>query len=166
MSFFKFLPFRTYFGPFFTLFWPLVIFGVKFLQIVICAFINCVNMPKNALINGISMGIFNFYNFFYLFWTFFDPFLTLVIFGVKFLQIFICAYINCVNMPKIVLINSISMGIFNFYHFLTNFGPFFDPFLVFGYIQGQIPIVCQMRIYKFCIHAKNCTHKWYFYGNF
>ena len=123
-AFFNFYHFGPILDPFFTLFWPLVIFEVKFLQIVICAFINCVNMPKNALINGISMGIFNFYNFFYLFWTFFDPFLTLVIFGVKFLQIFICAYINCVNMPKIVLINSISMGIFNFYHFL----PILDPF--------------------------------------
>jgi len=69
-------------------------------------------------------------------------------------------------MPKIVLINSISMGIFNFYHYFTNFGPFFDPFLDFGYIWGQIPIDCYMRIYILCIYAKNYTHKWYFYGHF
>ena len=60
-------------------------------------------------------------------------------------------------MPKIELINDISMNIF---------GPFFYPFLAFGYIWGQIPIVCHMRIYKLCIHAKNYTHKWYFYGHF
>merc|ERR1712055_185325 len=42
----------------------------------------------------------------------------------------------------------------------------FYPFLTFGYIWGQIPIDCHMRIYKLCKHAKNCTHKWYFYGYF
>ena len=133
MSFLKFLPFWTYFGPFITLFWPLVIFGVKFLQIVICAFIvNYVNIPKISLINGISISIFKFYHFLtYL--QFFGPFFTifchLVIYGVIFLQIVICAYINCVNMPKIALINGISMGIFKFYHVFTYFGFFFLPFI-------------------------------------
>ena len=138
MSIFKFYHFLTYlqyFGPFFTIFCPLVIFGVKFLQIFICAYcINCVNMPKIALINGISVGIFSFYNFLPILDPFFTLFCPLVIFGVKFLQIFICTYINCVNIPKIALINGISVGIFNFYHFFTYFGPFltlFCPLVIF-----------------------------------
>ena len=138
MSFLKFLPFWTYFGHFLTLFWPLVIFGVKFLQIFIWTYINCVNMQKIALINSISMGIINFYHFF----TYFGPFLTLfwplVIFWVNFLQIVICAYINCVIMLKIALINGISMGIFNFYHFL----PILDPFLTI------LTLFCPLVIFR------------------
>ena len=49
-----------FYGHFLSLYWPLVIFGVKFLYIVICSYINFVNMPKIVLINGISIGIFNF----------------------------------------------------------------------------------------------------------
>ena len=41
---------------------------------------------------------------------------------------------------------------------LDLFWTLFDPFLAFGYIWGQIPIDCHMRIYKLCKHAKNCTH--------
>ena len=154
------------FLPFWTLFWPLVIFEVKFLYIVICEFINCVNMPKNALINGISMGIFKIYHF----WPILDLFMTLfwplLILGVKFIYIFLCAYINCVIMLKIALINGISMGIFNFYNFFTYFGPFLTLFLAFGYNMGQFSIDFHMRIYKLCNNAKNGTHKWYFYGHF
>ena len=47
-------------GQFFTLFWPLVRFGVKFLYITICTFINCANMPKIALINTIIIMLCNF----------------------------------------------------------------------------------------------------------
>merc|ERR1712082_71251 len=108
---FIFYNFFTYFDHFLPFFWPLVIFRVKTLNIVIYAYINCINMPKIALINGISMGIFKFYHFL----PFLDPFLTLfwplVIFGVKFLLIVIWAYINCVNMKQIALINDISVGI-------------------------------------------------------
>merc|ERR1712082_591644 len=87
---FNFYHFLTYFGPFLTLFWPLVIFWINFLYIVLCAYINCVIMLKIALINGITMGIFNFYYFlpilepFLTFLTLYDPFWPLVIFGVKF----------------------------------------------------------------------------------
>ena len=62
-------------------------------------------------------------------------------------------------MLKIALINGISMSIFKFDHFLTYLGPFFDPFLAFGYIWGYIPIDCHIRIYTLCKQAKNCTHK-------
>merc|ERR1712105_561784 len=107
----------------------------------ICAFINCVNKPKIALINGISIGIFNFYNFFTYFGSFFTLFWPLVIFGVKFLYIVICAYINCIKIHKMELINGISMSIFKFYNFLIYFGPFFDPFLTLGYITcGFYPL--------------------------
>jgi len=58
--------------PFLPLFWPLIIFWVNFLYIFICAYIHCVIILKIALINGISIGIFNFYHF-DLFWTLFDP---------------------------------------------------------------------------------------------
>ena len=114
-------------------------------------------------IRAIIMGIFNFYLFFSFFGPFFDLFWPLVIFGVKFLYIVLCTYINCVYIPKITLINGISMGIFDFNFFFTFFGPFFDPFLAFGYIWGQIPIDYHMCIYKLCKDANNCTHKWYFY---
>merc|ERR1711942_568708 len=96
--------------------------------IVICTYINCV---KKCTHKWYFYGIFNFYHFF----TYFGPFLTLfwplVIFWINFLYIVICAYINCVIMLKIALINGITMGIFNFYHFFTYFDPFFtffDPF--------------------------------------
>ena len=54
------------------------------------------------------------------------------------------------------------MSFLKFLPFWTYFGPFFYPFLVFGYIWGQIPIDCHMRIYKLCKHTKNCSHKWYY----
>merc|ERR1712215_427452 len=66
----------TIFLPILDPFWPFVIFGVNFLYSVICAYINCVIMQKIALINGISMGIFNFYHFLTYFWTLFDLFLA------------------------------------------------------------------------------------------
>ena len=94
------------------------------------------------------MSILNFYHFFYLFWTIFSHFWSLYIFGIKFLQIVIWTYINNV---KIALINGISMGFLNFYHFL----PILDPFLAFGCILGQFPIYCHMCIYKLCNHVKN-----------
>ena len=115
-AFLIFIFFWPLLDPFFTLFWPLVIFRVKFLYIVICAYINCVKMHKIELINGISMSIFKFYNFFYQFWTL--------------------------------------------------FWPFFYPFLTLGYIWGQIIIDFHMLIYNFWKHAKNCTRKWYFHGYF
>merc|ERR1712236_75428 len=97
------------------------------------AYINCVIMQKIALINGISMGIFNFYHLL----TYFGPFLTcfwpFVIFWVNFQLIVICAYINCVIILKIVLINGTSMGIFNFYHFL----PFFTLFVLWLYLGSN-----------------------------
>ena len=105
------------------------------------------------------MSILNFYHFFTYFGPFFSHFWFLDIFGVKFLQIVIWTYINYV---KIALINGISMGFINFYHFL----PILDPFLAFGYILGQFPIYCHMCMYKLCNQAKNCTHKWYFSGHF
>merc|ERR1712002_1365387 len=108
------------------------------------------------------MAIFNFYHFL----PILDPFWPFVIFWVNFLYSVICAYINCVIMQKIALINGISMGIFNFYHFFDLFWTLFDLFLAFFVILGQFSIDCHMRIYKLCNHPKNCTHKWYFYGHF
>ena len=88
MSFLKFLPFRTYFGLFF---YSFLAFGYIWGQIPIdchmCIYKLCKH-AKNALINGISMGIFNFYHFFnYLnhFLPFLAHFWPLIIFGVKFL---------------------------------------------------------------------------------
>jgi len=69
-------------------------------------------------------------------------------------------------MQKIALINGISMGIFNFLPFFDLFWTLFDPFLSFAYFLSQFPIDYHMRIYKLCNHAKNCSHKWYFYGHF
>ena len=46
-------------------------------------------------------------------------------------------------MPKIELINGISMSIFKLYNFFPILDPIltlFDPFLTLGYIWGQIPI--------------------------
>merc|ERR1711942_117221 len=79
---FNFYHFLTYFEPFLSLFWPLVIFWIYFLYIVICVYINCVILLKIALINGITMGIFNFYYFLPILepLTFFNPFWPLVIF--------------------------------------------------------------------------------------
>ena len=57
-------------------------------------------------------------------------------------------------------------GYFMVLPFFTYFGPFLDPFLAFSYIWSQIHIDCHICIYKLCKHAKNCTHKWYFYGHF
>ena len=68
-------------------------------------------------------------------------------------------------MPKIALINGISMGIFKFYYFLPILDRFL-PFLTFSYIWSQIPIEGHMHIYKLCENAKNLTHKWYFNGHF
>ena len=42
----------------------------------------------------------------------------------------------------------------------------YDPLLAFSYILGQFPIDCHMRIYKLYNHAKNCTHKGYYYRHF
>merc|ERR1712215_460013 len=75
-------------------------------------------------------GHFNFYHFL----PILDPFWPFVIFWVNFLYSVICSYINYVIMQKIALINGISIGIFNFYHFFTYFGPFltfFWPFVIF-----------------------------------
>ena len=58
------------------------------------------------------------------------------------------------------------MGIYDFKNIFTFFGPFFDPFLTFGYIWGQIPIDFHMCIYILCKYAKNYTNKWYFYEHF
>ena len=48
----------TYFAifyPFLTLLWFLVIFGIKYIQIVVCAHINCLNMPKIILKKAIMI---------------------------------------------------------------------------------------------------------------
>ena len=58
--------------------------------------------------------------------------------------------LNCVKMPKIALINGISMSIFKFYNFLPILCPFFYPFLAFIYIWGQISINCHVLIYRLC----------------
>ena len=84
---------------------------------------------KNCTHKWYFQGHFKFLPFFK---SILDPFLPLfwplIIFWVNFLYIFICAYINCVIMLKIALINGIYMSIFNFYIFFTFFEPFFDPF--------------------------------------
>ena len=126
-------------------------------------------MLKIALINGITMGILNFYHFFTYFGPFFilfDPFLA---FGHIWGKITIDCHLHIYKLCKKCTHKWYFYGIFNFYHFFTYFGPFltlFDPFLAFGYILDQFPIDCHMRIYKLGNHAKNCTHKWYYYGHF
>ena len=67
-------------------------------------------MLKIALINGITMGILNFYHFFYLFWTLFilfDPFLA---FGYIWGQITIDCHMHIYKLCKNALINGISMA--------------------------------------------------------
>ena len=54
----------------------------------------------------------------------------------------------------------------SFTMFLPILDYFFDPLLAFSNIWGQIAIDWHMLIYKLCKHAKNCTHKRYFYEHF
>ena len=69
-----------------------------------CAYINSVIKLKIALINEITMGIFNFYPFLPIldpFLTFFDPFLPFLAFGYIWGQIpmecYMCIYRLCKN---------------------------------------------------------------------
>ena len=127
MGILNFYHFFTYFGPFFILFDPFLAFGYIWGQITIDCHMHIYKLCKKCTHKWYFYGIFNFYHFL----TYFEPFLTLfwplVIFWINFLYIVICAYINCVIMLKIALINGITMGIFNFYPFL----PILDPFLTF-----------------------------------
>ena len=123
-------------------------------------------MPKNALINGISMAIFNFYNFLTHFGPFFDYFLA---FGYIWGQITTDCHMRIYKFCKHAKNCTYKWYFYEYIYILQIFYLFwtlFNPFLVFGYILGQFPIDYHMRIYKLCNHAKNCTHKWYFYGHF
>jgi len=77
---------------------------------------------------------------FYLFWTLFWPIFAL------WLYLGSNSYILVSQMVYL-------WTFFNFYYFLSYFGPFFT-------------IDFHIRIYILCKYAKNCTHKWYFYENF
>ena len=131
-----------------------------------CIYKLC-NHVKNALINGISMDIFNFYHFL----TYFGPFYPFLAFcyilGQFSIYCHMCIYKLC-NHAKNCTHKWYFSGHFYFYFlpFFYLFWTLFYHFLAFCYILGQFSIDCHMRIYKLCNHDKNCTHKWYYYGHF
>merc|ERR1711942_579817 len=114
---FNFYHFLTFSEPFLSLFWPLVIFWINFLYIVICTYINCVILLKIALINGITMSIFNFYPFLPIldpFLTFFGPWLYLGS-NSKVFKIHIKAYLSFTMTLDCIYFSTISLVGFNFF---------------------------------------------------